>query len=82
MFYSYDSESELLLLSFSICVFIVMIQYLNFVIHFVQNPNLSIHMIQELNSAVKTMLGRLEELKTCHDLIEKHGHALQVQFMF
>ena len=59
-----------------------MIQYLNFVIHFVQNPNLSIHMIQELNSAVKTMLGRLEELKTCHDLIEKHGHALQVQFMF
>ncbi|XP_023322727.1 oxysterol-binding protein 1 [Eurytemora carolleeae] len=32
---------------------------------------------QELNSAVKTMLGRLEELKTCHDLIEKHGHALQ-----
>ena len=56
-----------------------MIQKFNYFIHMIQNPNLFIPMIQELNSAVKTMLGRLEELKTCHDLIEKHGHALQVQ---
>jgi len=32
---------------------------------------------QELSSAVKMMGARLEELKTCNDLIEKHGQALQ-----
>jgi len=31
---------------------------------------------QELVSAIKTMTARLEQLKTCHDLIEKHGKAL------
>jgi len=32
---------------------------------------------QELTTAIKTMVGRLEELRTCNDLIEKHGQALQ-----
>lgn len=32
---------------------------------------------QELATAVKMMGARLEELKTCNDLIEKHGQALQ-----
>ena len=37
---------------------------------------------QELSSAVKMMGARLEELKTCNDLIEKHGQALQVSVFF
>jgi len=32
---------------------------------------------QELSTAIRTMIARLEELKTCNDLIEKHGQALQ-----
>jgi len=32
---------------------------------------------QELTTAIKMMFGRLEELKTCNDLIEKHGQAVQ-----
>ena len=32
---------------------------------------------QELVSAVRSMSTKLEDLRTCNDLIAKHGHALQ-----
>lgn len=32
---------------------------------------------QELNAAIRDLSARLENLKTCYDLISKHGLALQ-----
>ena len=32
---------------------------------------------QELVTAVRSMSTKLEDLRTCNDLIAKHGHALQ-----
>lgn len=32
---------------------------------------------QELVNAVRSMSSKLEDLRTCNDLIVKHGHALQ-----
>ena len=32
---------------------------------------------QELINAVRSMSSKLEDLRTCNDLIVKHGHALQ-----
>ena len=34
-------------------------------------------LVQELVNAVRGMAGKLEDLRTCNDLIVKHGHALQ-----
>ena len=31
----------------------------------------------ELNNVIKTLGSKLEDLQTCHDLIVKHGLALQ-----
>ncbi len=33
--------------------------------------------IQELLTIVKTLSNKLEDLQTCHDLIVRHGQALQ-----
>ncbi|XP_055374867.1 oxysterol-binding protein 1 isoform X2 [Condylostylus longicornis] len=33
---------------------------------------------EELNAVIRELTGRLENLKTCYDLISKHGKALQI----